>query len=66
MTTITTNWRERDAMPLWPDAGEVLALNRTSAYALAKSGDLKTIRVGKLIRVTTRELRRFLGELDEA
>lgn len=66
MTTITTNWRERTAMPLWPDAGEILSLNRTSAYALAKSGDLKTIRVGKLIRVTTRELRRFLGELDEA
>lgn len=66
MPTVDTDWRGRTAVPLWPDAGNILELSRSSAYALAKSGELRTVRVGKLIRVTTRELRRFLGELDEA
>jgi hypothetical protein len=46
---------------LWPDAGQALGLTRGAAYRGGVSGDIKTIRVGKVYRVPTQWLREQLG-----
>lgn len=49
-------------------AGEVaekLRINVYSAYRLMASGDLRTIRIGKLRRVDARDLERYLEEQKE-
>jgi hypothetical protein len=55
---------ENAVLPLWPEAGQVLGLRRGAAYAAARSGDIKTIRLGRLLKVPTSWLRQKLG-LDE-
>lgn len=44
------------------DVQEILGIGRNSAYALVKSGRLRSIRVGRSIRITRGELARFMGE----
>lgn len=43
------------------DAGGVLGLSKSSAYAAAHSGDLPTIRVGRRFLVPTEKLAEMLG-----
>jgi len=44
-----------------PEAGEALGLTRGHTYRCAASGDIKVIRVGRLMRVPTAWLRQKLG-----
>jgi hypothetical protein len=55
---------ENAVLPLWPEAGQVLGLRRGTTYAAARSGDIRTIRIGRLLKVPTPWLRQKLG-LDE-
>ena len=48
---------ENATLPLWPEAGKVLGLRRGATYAAAQSGDIKTIRFGRLLKVPTAWLR---------
>lgn len=42
-------------------AGEVLGISRRSAYRAAASGELPTLRLGRLLRVPTPRLLELLG-----
>jgi hypothetical protein len=53
---------ERLVYDLWPEAGEMLGLNRNATYAAAKRGDIPTIRIGKLIKVPKVAFERMLTE----
>jgi excisionase family DNA binding protein len=46
------------------EAGKVLRIGRSAAYAAARTGDLPTIRVGRALRVPTHKLAELLGEID--
>jgi excisionase family DNA binding protein len=50
-------------VPLWPDAAGALGLSRTTAYELVRRGELpvRTLRLGRLLRVPTAELLAVLG-----
>jgi excisionase family DNA binding protein len=56
---------ERAVVELWPVAGEALGLKRAHVYRAAADGSIKTIRVGRLMKVPTSRLRQKL-ELDRA
>jgi hypothetical protein len=43
------------------EAGEILGLSRNSTYAAASSGDIKTIKLGRLLKVPSIWLRSQLG-----
>lgn len=47
-------------VPLWPEAGTALNLTRGHTYRGAATGDIKVIRVGKLMKVPTTWLRQKL------
>jgi hypothetical protein len=53
---------ERLVYDLWPEAGEMLGLNRNATYAAAKRGDIPTIRIGKLIKVPKLAFERMLTD----
>ncbi len=46
------------------DVQTILGVARSSAYALVKNGSLRSVRVGRSIRIPKSELMRFLGESD--
>jgi hypothetical protein len=49
-------------LPLWPETGKtILGMSRSSTYAAAERGDIKTIRFGRLMKVPTAWLREQLG-----
>lgn len=53
---------ERPTIPLWPDAGQALGLQRSATYAAAQAGNIPgLLRIGRSYRVATAELRRVLG-----
>ena len=64
MDKIARLLNENAVLPLWPEAGQVLGLRRGATYAAARSGDIRTIRIGRLLKVPTPWLRQKLG-LDE-
>ena len=39
------------AMKLWPDTGQALGLSKGATYQAAATGEIPTIRVGRLLRV---------------
>jgi hypothetical protein len=49
---------------LWPEVGGILGLSRGATYDAAAKGDIRTIHVGRLLKVPSAWLRRKL-ELDE-
>jgi hypothetical protein len=49
---------EPELIPLWPDAAKIAQCGRNAIYAAAASGDIPTIRIGKLIRVPLKAWRR--------
>lgn len=46
-----------------PEAGVRLGLGRSAAYAAANSGEIPTIRIGKLLRVPKVALERMLNSI---
>jgi hypothetical protein len=63
MDKIRKKLEENVTLPVWPDVAEMFGLCRGSAYAAVARGDIKAIRVGRLLRVPTSWLKRKL-ELD--
>jgi excisionase family DNA binding protein len=57
--------KENAVLPLWPEAGQILGLKRGVTYEAAKSGEIRTIRIGRLYKVPTAWLRQKLG-VDES
>jgi excisionase family DNA binding protein len=53
--------KENAVLPLWPEAGKVLGLKRGVTYEAARSGEIRTIRIGRLYKVPTAWLRQKLG-----
>ena len=51
----------RGAIPLWPDAGRRLGLQRTATYAAARRGDIPTLRLGRKVLVSEAALERLLA-----
>jgi excisionase family DNA binding protein len=43
------------------EAGEILGISRNSAYAAAKDGSLKTIKIGGLLKVPRAVIERMLS-----
>jgi hypothetical protein len=56
MNEITKLLNENAVLPL-EQAGQILGLKRGATYAAAKSGDIKTIRLGRLLKVPCAWLR---------
>ena len=52
---------EQLVVPLWPDAGEILGLSRGATYAAAARGDIKTIDIGRLKKVSSAWLKAKVG-----
>jgi excisionase family DNA binding protein len=57
---------ENAVLPLWPQTGRVLGLRRGATYAAAQSGEIRTVRFGRLMRVPTTWLKAKLGIEPEA
>ena len=55
---------ENVALPLWPEVGKVLNLRRGATYKAAKNGEIETIRIGHVYRVSTAWLKRKLGMIE--
>jgi excisionase family DNA binding protein len=49
-----------------PEAGRLLRIGRSAAYAAAASGELPVIRIGGLLRVPLQALKRKLETADNA
>ena len=45
-----------------PEVASILGVGRNTAYSLIKSGELKSVRIGRQIRIPKEELLRFLKE----
>jgi hypothetical protein len=60
MSEIRKLLNDNVSLPLWPETGKVLGLRRGATYAAARSGEIKTIRFGRLLKVPTAWLRRKL------
>ena len=56
-----TDWRSRSTVTV-ERAASILGIGRSSAYALARSGELPTLRLGRRLVVPVAGLRRLLGE----
>jgi hypothetical protein len=63
MDEIRKKLDDNATLPIWPDVGQMFGLCRGGAYAAVRRGDIKAIRVGRLLRVPTSWLKRKL-ELD--
>lgn len=53
-----------DTLPLTltvSEAGEVLRIGRTAAYEIVRCGKLRSVRVGKVIRIPRDAIYAFLG-----
>jgi len=61
MAEIKRALTEKLAVPLWPTAGQALDLRRGATYRAAAEGDIPTLPVGRLKRVSTAWLRQKLG-----
>jgi hypothetical protein len=73
VTTVFKGWemdelakllKDNAVIPLWPETGRVLGLSRGAVYSAAKSGDIRTIRVGKRLKVPTAWLKAKLDLQD--
>ena len=62
---ISLNPEERPTVSI-EEAGIVLGISRWGAYQAAKTGELRTVRFGRRVRVPTAALRRMLALDDSA
>jgi excisionase family DNA binding protein len=45
-----------------PEAARMLNVSRTTLYELMRAGDIRTVRIGRAVRVPVRELERWVAE----
>lgn len=57
------NWRDQATVTV-PEAGGILGIGRSAAYAAANRGELPTVRLGCRLLVPVARLRRLLGEIE--
>ncbi len=56
-----------DQLLLTPEeAATVLRLGRTTVYALMKSGDLRSVHIGRSCRISQAELDRYVRRLEDS
>jgi hypothetical protein len=61
MEDIRKMLNDNAVLPLWPETGKtILGMSRSGTYAAAERGDIKTIRFGRLMKVSTAWLRQKL------
>lgn len=60
---MTDERTERTQLYRVSEAAELLGIGRTSVYALLKSGELRSVRVGRSRRITSADLDRFIRSL---
>jgi hypothetical protein len=66
MNEIRKKLDENATLPIWPDVAEMFGLCRGSAYAAAQRGDIKVVKIGRLVRVPTSWLRQKLDITEPA
>lgn len=52
---------QRLTIDIWPDAAKMLGVSRGTAYEMARTGQLPTIRAGRRLLVPLARLRAMLG-----
>ena len=57
-----TNMKQLPLVLMVEDLIPILGVGRNTAYALVRSGQIKSIRVGKAYRIPRHALYQFLGE----
>jgi excisionase family DNA binding protein len=60
----TENWRDRSTITV-EQAAPILGIGRSTAYVLARCGELPTLRLGRRYVVPVAGLRRMLGEIED-
>lgn len=53
--------RDRPTIPLWPDTGKLLGLGRNATYRAAARGEIPTLKLGSVYRVSVPALFKLLG-----
>jgi hypothetical protein len=61
MSELEKKLRENLTVKLWPDTGEALGISRGATYDAAKRGEIATIDIGRIKRVSSAWLRQKLG-----
>ena len=60
-----TNYTDYDQMPViltTPQLAEILGIGRNAAYELVRSGKIKSVHIGRQIRIPRDSLIQFLSE----
>jgi hypothetical protein len=66
MNELRKSLEENLTVELWPTAGRALSLTRGATYAAARSGQIKTLRFGRLLRVPAAWLKHRLDIVEPA
>lgn len=57
---------ERVLLPVWPDTGQALGgLGRSKVFELIKSGDLRSVKIGRRRFVVAESVTDFVGRLEQ-
>lgn len=62
MTATIQDWRERSTLTV-EETAPILGIGRSTAYVLARTGELPTLKLGRRFVVPVAQLRRMLGEV---
>jgi excisionase family DNA binding protein len=52
--------RERRLLKVWPDIADALNISRSKAFEICSAGELKTVRIGRSVRVPVEEVDRYI------
>lgn len=59
---MTTNLDSNKLLVNIMEAASLLSVGRSTIYALAKSGELQTVKIGSAVRVTMESIRALAGK----
>ena len=65
MTSMTSNYRSYDELPLTlrvEDLMPILNIGRNTAYELMRSGKIRSIRIGRQLRIPTDAIQDYLAQ----
>ena len=57
---MTCAHRERRLLKVWPDIADALNISRSKAFEICSAGELKTVRIGRSVRVPVEEVDRYI------